>query len=120
MPISHHLDLYRYWSPSGRSQDASAAHLDPCDIPKLLPYLSIVDKVDGQFRWRLVGTVVAREWARPDRSIVGSYDSTPRRRCGRAFMNAFSRPPIRSLLQASFKVNQRDREHVAARTAALR
>jgi hypothetical protein len=30
--------------------------LDPSDNPKLLPYLMIVDKVNGRFRWRLVGT----------------------------------------------------------------
>jgi hypothetical protein len=48
--------------------------LDPGDIPALLPYLMIVDKVDDGFRYRLVGTATAREIGHdPTGSIVGSY-----------------------------------------------
>jgi hypothetical protein len=51
--------------------------LNPADILALLPHLMIVDKVDDQFRWRLVGTAAVREVGRePTGSIVGSYGST--------------------------------------------
>ncbi len=52
--------------------------LDPCDIPRLLPYVMIVEKADDRFRWRLVGTAVAQEAGRDlTGNIVGFYDSTP-------------------------------------------
>jgi hypothetical protein len=78
MPISHHLDLYRYWLAKRASRTMPARRdLDPGDIPKLLPYLMIVDKIDGEFRWRLVGTAPVREIGRdPTGSFVGS-NSTP-------------------------------------------
>jgi hypothetical protein len=77
--ISHHLDLYRYWitKRAGRSMPARR-DLNPADIPNLLPSLIIVDKVDDQFRYRLVGTAAAREIGRdPTGSILASYASTP-------------------------------------------
>ena len=75
MAISHHLDLYRYWLAKRASRTMPARRdLDPGDIPALLPYLMIVDKVDDQFRYRLVGTATAREIGHdPTGSIVGSY-----------------------------------------------
>ena len=79
MPISHHIDLYRYWLAKRADRRMPARRdLDPCDIPKLLPYVMIVEKVDDRFRWRLVGTAVAQEAGRDlTGSIVGLYDSTP-------------------------------------------
>ena len=52
--------------------------IDPVDIPALLPYLMIVEKVGEQFRYRLMGTALAREWGR-DRTggFVGSYLTDP-------------------------------------------
>ncbi len=38
--------------------------IDPAEIPALLPYLSIVDRIGGQFRYRLVGTAVAEQFGR--------------------------------------------------------
>src|SRR5258706_14746428 len=75
MAISHHLDLYRYWLAKRASRTMPARRdLDPGDIPALLPYLMIVDKVDDQFRYRLVGTATAREIGHdPTGSLVGSY-----------------------------------------------
>jgi hypothetical protein len=78
-PISYHLDLCRYWlvKRGGRAMP-SRSDLDPGEIPALLPHLMIVDKVDGRFRWRLVGTSAVLEVGRdPTGTIVGSYDSTP-------------------------------------------
>jgi hypothetical protein len=109
MPISHHIDLYRYWlAKRAGCRMPARRDLDPCDIPKLLPYVMIVEKVDDRFRWRLVGTAVAQEAGRDlTGSIVGLYDSTPEVPLRRErFMNAFSRPPIRSLLQASSRSSQ--------------
>src|ERR1700731_642356 len=78
MPISHHIDLYRYWLAKRADRRMPARRdLDPCDIPKLLPYVMIVEKADDRFRWRLVGSAVAREAGRDlTGSIVGFYDST--------------------------------------------
>ena len=78
-PISHHLDLYRYWLAKRGSRAMPArSDLNPCDVPALLPYLGLVNKVDGQFRWRLVGTAVTQEFGHdPTGSILGSYASTP-------------------------------------------
>jgi hypothetical protein len=52
--------------------------INPADIPALLPYLMIAGKINGQFRWRLVGTAAVRAIGRdPTGSIVGSYYGTP-------------------------------------------
>jgi hypothetical protein len=77
-PISHHLDLYRYWlAKRGRRAMPARSDINPGDIPTLLPYLMLVDKADGQFRWRLAGTAVVQEVGRePTGSVVGSYSST--------------------------------------------
>jgi hypothetical protein len=74
-PISHHLDLYRYWlaKRAGRTMPARR-DLNPGDIWHLLPYLTIVDKVDGEFHYRLVGTAAAQQLGRDlTGSSVGSY-----------------------------------------------
>jgi hypothetical protein len=78
-PVSHHLDLYRYWlAKRGSSPMPARSDINPADFPALLPYLGLVNKVDGQFRWRLVGTAAVREIGRdPTGSIVGSFNSTP-------------------------------------------
>ena len=57
VPISHHLDLYRYWDGrrNGRRMPARR-DIDPADIPGLLPHVSLIHKPDGQFRFRLVGS----------------------------------------------------------------
>src|SRR5258706_12562796 len=77
-PISHHLNLYRYWLAKRGSRSMLArSDLNPGDIPKLLPYLMIIDKIDDQLRWRLVGTAAVREIGRdPTGCLVGSHIST--------------------------------------------
>jgi hypothetical protein len=72
--MSHHLDLYRYWlvKRGGRPMPARS-DINPADIPALLTYLIIVDKVDDQFRYRLLGSALARQLERDvTGSVVGS------------------------------------------------
>jgi len=60
-PISNHLDLYRYWLAKRGSRSMPARRdINPADIPALLPYLVIVEKID-HIRYRLAGTAVVRE-----------------------------------------------------------
>lgn len=61
----HHAALYRYWDSkrAGRPMP-SRRDFDPCEVPALLPHLMIVDKVEGRFRYRLVGTAVADHMGR--------------------------------------------------------
>ena len=95
--------------------------LDPCDIPKLLPYVMIVDNVDDRLRWRLVGTAVAREAGRDlTDSNVGFYDSTPEAAAGaRAiYERVFTTASDLCYRRVQGQV-RRDHEHVAAHTAAL-
>jgi len=69
--------------------------LEAGDICALLPYLTILDKVDGQFRYRLFGSAAAKEIGRDlTGGFVGSYVSTPesaaamRAVCERVFATA--------------------------------
>jgi hypothetical protein len=65
VPIYRHLDLYSYWL-SKRSGRTIPAHrdMDPVELRKLLPFLCIVDKPAGEFRYRLMGTGVVRDLGR--------------------------------------------------------
>jgi hypothetical protein len=95
-PISHHLALYRYWLVKRGNRSMPARRdIDPGEIRALLPYLTILDKIHGQFRYRLHGSAVAREIGRDlTGGIVGSYVSTPesaaamRAICERVFAGA--------------------------------
>jgi hypothetical protein len=78
-PVSRHLDLYRYWlAKRGNRAMPARSDIDPGEICALLPYLTILDKADEHFRYRLHGSKAARELGRDlTGSIVGSYVSTP-------------------------------------------
>ena len=55
--------LHRYWlSKRGGRAFPARADIDPTEIPTLLPHVLLVDVLDGgqRFRFRLVGTAVAR------------------------------------------------------------
>lgn len=55
--------LHRYWlSKRGARAHPARADIDPTEIPALLPFLMLVDVLDQgrKFRFRLVGTAVAR------------------------------------------------------------
>jgi hypothetical protein len=54
---------YHYWRAkvAGRSMP-SRTDIDPIEIPKLLPYIMLVDVLEsGRYRYRLVGTALERE-----------------------------------------------------------
>ena len=75
VPISHHLDLYRYWdgTRNGRLMPARR-DIDPADIPALLPHVSLIHKLDGQFRFRLVGSAAGEQFGRDlTGDVVGSH-----------------------------------------------
>jgi hypothetical protein len=78
-PTSYHLDLYCHWlAKRGSRTMPPRSSLDPMDIRALLPYLIIVEKVDDQFHYRLVGTAVTREFGHDlTGSFVGSYVTPP-------------------------------------------
>jgi hypothetical protein len=68
---SLHVDLYRYWQ--GRRRDGrlpARADIDPTAIVALLPHLTLVDIVDGRFRYRLVGTKVVEDLGR---ELTGAF-----------------------------------------------
>ncbi len=69
--------LYEYWSSKcGQNRLPTRADLDPADIPRLLPYIYIVDveRDPVRFRFRLVGSRV-RDWFGHD--ATGHYVDDP-------------------------------------------
>jgi hypothetical protein len=62
VPISTHLHLYNYWlsKRAGRLMPARR-DMDPGELAWLLPFLFIIDKPTGEFRYRLMGTGVVRD-----------------------------------------------------------
>lgn len=64
-PLTYHADLFRYWTArrGGRSMPARS-DLSPVDIPTLLPHLTLIDVVEGRFRYRLVGSRVVQDLGR--------------------------------------------------------
>jgi hypothetical protein len=76
---SYHLDLYRYWlAKRGARNMPARGDINPADIAPLLPYLMIVEKAGGQFRYRQVGSAIV-EAVGDDATgvIVGSYIAAP-------------------------------------------
>lgn len=62
---SIHIHFYRYWRcKRGRRSMPSRDDIDPADIPALLPYISIVHRIDGQYRFRLFGSEMAEQFGR--------------------------------------------------------
>jgi hypothetical protein len=79
VPVSYHLDLYRYWvSKCGNCAMPARRDINPADICVLLPYLTIIDKVDGRLHYRLIGSVAAKHRGRDlTGRFVGCYDTPP-------------------------------------------
>jgi hypothetical protein len=74
-PISHHLHLYNYWlSKHGSRRVPARSDLVPGEIPWLLPHLKIIDQIDDQFRYRLMGTAIVWDLGHDlTGAVVGSY-----------------------------------------------
>jgi hypothetical protein len=76
--VSHHLDLYRYWlAKRGRGAMPARSDINPADIPALLPHLGLIEKVDGRFRYRLVGTAIAEQFGRDQTGSLVGTDNRP-------------------------------------------
>jgi hypothetical protein len=77
--VSRHLDLFAYWlSKRGSRAMPARRDINPADIPRLLPFLVLVEKVDGELRYRLVGSAIARAVGYdPTGRTVGSYIPVP-------------------------------------------
>ncbi len=69
-----------YWNRkrSGREMP-SRADIDPVEIPKLLPHLTLIDVVDGgsRFRFRLVGTALVQGYGRDYTGLYSDEVSPP-------------------------------------------
>jgi hypothetical protein len=76
-PIEFQFDLYRYWlGKRGDRAMPARKDIDPAEIPALLPYLILAEKVGDKFRYRLVGTAIVQEVGiDPTGSFAGSYVS---------------------------------------------
>jgi hypothetical protein len=76
-PIEFQFDLYEYWlGKRGERAMPARKDIDPTEIPALLPYLILADKVGDKFRYRLVGTAIVQEVGiDPTGSFAGSYVS---------------------------------------------
>ncbi|HZB91378.1 MAG TPA: PAS domain-containing protein [Stellaceae bacterium] len=73
MSFESHLDdpllreVYAYWRQKRAARRMpQRRQIDPADVPRLLPHLSISEVIDAgqRFRYRLVGTAVARALGR--------------------------------------------------------
>lgn len=61
IPVSVHLDLYRYWETKRCDRLPTRADIDPTDIPRLLPSLALVERQPGGYYWRLMGGRIVRD-----------------------------------------------------------
>jgi hypothetical protein len=54
--------LWRYWDAKrGRRRMPLRREIEPTEIPRLLPYVQLVDRVEGKgFRYRLTGSAIAQ------------------------------------------------------------
>ena len=65
VPISRHLDLFRYWTAKrGARPLPTRRDLDPAEMRGLLPHVALVDRERGFYRWRLMGTAIAGDIGR--------------------------------------------------------
>jgi hypothetical protein len=57
--------LWLYWqSKRGMRAMPRRAEIDPAEIPRLLPYLQIVERNAGRFRYRLAGSAIVEAYGR--------------------------------------------------------
>lgn len=63
IPVSHHLDLYRYWDAKrGDRLMPVRSDIDPTEIPRLLPSIALIHQKDGLYRWRLMGSRIVHDF----------------------------------------------------------
>ena len=75
-----HLDLFLHWDAKRAARIMPARRdIDPTEISlTVLPYVALIDRVDGRFHYRLVGTGVASDLGRDfTDGWVGSYAKSP-------------------------------------------
>jgi len=73
-PLSYHLDLYRYWDTKRQGRCMPARRdLNPSEMPVLLPHLTLIDVIEGRFRYRLVGSKVVQDLGR---EMTGTWVGT--------------------------------------------
>jgi hypothetical protein len=79
VPVSRHLDLYRYWlSKRGGRIMPARGDINPADIAPLLPYLIIVERAGDQFRYQQVGSGIAEAVGYDATGVtVGTYITAP-------------------------------------------
>jgi hypothetical protein len=78
-PLSYHADLYRYWDAKRGDRPMPArADIDPAELRGLLPHLTLIERVEGGFRYRLVGSKVVQDLGREmTGTMVGSHVTPP-------------------------------------------
>jgi hypothetical protein len=78
-PLGYHADLYRYWDAKRGDRPMPArADLDPGEIRGLLPHLTLIERVEAGFRYRLVGSRVVQDLGREmTGTMVGSHVNPP-------------------------------------------
>jgi hypothetical protein len=60
VPLTHHLDLYRYWeSRRGNRPMPTRRDINPAEILPLLPHIALIEADRGAYRWRLMGSHIA-------------------------------------------------------------
>lgn len=72
--------LFAYWEKiKGTYPMPSRADFDPVDIPKLLPFIGLVDIVQPgpKFRYRVVGTVMSARFSQPQDGRFVQEATTP-------------------------------------------
>jgi hypothetical protein len=78
-PASHHLDLYSYWlSKRGARIMPARGDINPAEISLLLPLLMVIEKTDGRFRYRQVGSAIVEAVGYDATGVtVGTYIAAP-------------------------------------------
>lgn len=62
---SHHSDLYRYWNAvRGTRAMPSRSDIDPTDIIRILPFVALIERREGCYFWRLIGTAIVDHFGR--------------------------------------------------------
>jgi hypothetical protein len=62
---SHHSDLYTYWNAvRGTRAMPSRCDIDPTDIFRILPFVGLIERREGCYFWRLIGTAIVEHFGR--------------------------------------------------------